>query len=78
MVLWTEALSGTQTWTQTKPNQLSTPQRRKVLLLNSTEVIVFGRKRLGDYLITLDGIALTSSTTVKHLGVIFDEDSHTV
>ena len=50
------------------------------LLLNSdkTEVIVFGPKHLRDslsnHVVSLDGITLASSTTVKNLGVIFDED----
>ena len=50
------------------------------LLLNSdkTEVIVLGPKHLRDALcidiVTLDGIALASSTAVRSLGVIFDQD----
>ncbi|XP_051799606.1 uncharacterized protein LOC127532288 [Acanthochromis polyacanthus] len=50
------------------------------LLLNSdkTEVIVFGPKHLRNSLskqiVTLDGITLASSTTVRNLGVIFDQD----
>ena len=50
------------------------------LLLNSdkTEVIVFGPKHLRDTLsndiATLDGITLASSTTVRNLGVIFDQE----
>ena len=50
------------------------------LLLNSdkTEVIVLGPKHLRDALsediVTLDGIALASSATVRNLGVIFDQD----
>ncbi|RCU38734.1 hypothetical protein DVA76_17340, partial [Acinetobacter baumannii] len=50
------------------------------LLLNSdkTEVIVLGPKHLRDALcidiVTLDGIALASSTTVRNLGVTFDQD----
>ncbi|TWW67247.1 putative RNA-directed DNA polymerase from transposon X-element [Takifugu flavidus] len=49
------------------------------LLLNSgkTEVMVFGpeplRDRL-DYMITLDGISLTSSLSVRNLGVTFDQN----
>uniref|UniRef100_A0A665ULH4 Reverse transcriptase domain-containing protein n=1 Tax=Echeneis naucrates TaxID=173247 RepID=A0A665ULH4_ECHNA len=50
------------------------------LLLNSdkTEVIVLGpkhlRKILSNHLISLDGITLASSSTVRNLGVIFDQD----
>ena len=50
------------------------------LLLNSdkTEVIILGtqhlRNKLSNNIIYSDGITLTSSTTVKNLGVIFDED----
>ena len=50
------------------------------LLLNSekTEVIVLGPKHLRNSLsndiTTLDGITLASSTTVRNLGVIFDQD----
>ena len=50
------------------------------LLLNSdkTEVIVLGPKHLRDTLsndiATLDGINLASSSTVRNLGVIFDQD----
>ena len=50
------------------------------LLLNSdkTEVIVLGPKHLRNTLsndiATLDGITLASSTTVRNLGVIFDQD----
>uniref|UniRef100_A0A3P8RUL5 Reverse transcriptase domain-containing protein n=1 Tax=Amphiprion percula TaxID=161767 RepID=A0A3P8RUL5_AMPPE len=50
------------------------------LLLNSdkTEVIVFGPKHLREllskHIVTLDGITLTFSTTVRNLGIIFDQD----
>merc|ERR1711980_61787 len=50
------------------------------LLLNSdkTEVIVLGPKHLRDALSNdisnLDGVNLASSTTVRNLGVIFDQD----
>ncbi|MDW1542860.1 reverse transcriptase family protein [Vibrio sp. YT-17] len=50
------------------------------LMLNSdkTEVIVLGPKQLRDSLsddiVSLDGIALASSTTVRNLGVTFDQD----
>ena len=49
------------------------------LLLNAgkTEVMVFGpeplRDRL-DHMITLDGISLTSSLSVRNLGVTFDQN----
>ncbi|PME06503.1 hypothetical protein A8A06_07420 [Escherichia coli] len=51
-----------------------------LLLLNSdkTEVIVFGpknlRNSLSNQILTLDGITLASSDTVRNLGVIFDQD----
>ena len=45
---------------------------------NKTEVIVLGPKHLRTSLsrdiATLDGVALASSTTVRNLGVIFDQD----
>ena len=50
------------------------------LMLNSgkTEVIVLGPKHIRDSLssniVNLDGITLASSTTVRNLGVIFDQD----
>uniref|UniRef100_A0A3Q3R4Q7 Reverse transcriptase domain-containing protein n=1 Tax=Monopterus albus TaxID=43700 RepID=A0A3Q3R4Q7_MONAL len=50
------------------------------LLLNSdkTEVIVLGpenlRNLLSNHIVTLDDIALASSTTVRNLGVIFDQN----
>ncbi|MDF4341033.1 reverse transcriptase family protein [Vibrio parahaemolyticus] len=50
------------------------------LMLNSdkTEVIVLGPKQLRDSLsddiVSLDGIALASATTIRNLGVIFDQD----
>lgn len=49
------------------------------LLLNSDkiEVIVLGPKnlnKLSNDLVTRDGLALASSTTVGNLGVIFDQD----
>ncbi|KAM7366739.1 hypothetical protein PAMP_014689 [Pampus punctatissimus] len=45
------------------------------LMLNSdkTEVLVIGPKHLRD-LVALDGITLASSSTVKNLGVVFDQD----
>ena len=51
------------------------------LLVNSdkTEVIIFGperfRKKLTSYIDTLDGISLVSSSAVRNLGVISDQDS---
>ena len=48
------------------------------LMLNSekTKIIVLGPKNLRDSMstATLDGITLASSTTVRNLGVIFDQD----
>uniref|UniRef100_A0A8D3B260 Reverse transcriptase domain-containing protein n=1 Tax=Scophthalmus maximus TaxID=52904 RepID=A0A8D3B260_SCOMX len=50
------------------------------LLLNSekTEVIILGpkhlRETLSDHIVTLDGITLASSSTVRNLGVTFDQD----
>ena len=48
------------------------------LMLNSekTEILVLGPKNLRDSMstATLDGITLASSTTVRNLGVIFDQD----
>jgi len=49
-------------------------------MLNSdkTEVILIGPEHLRDELsgdvVSIDGIALASNTTVKNLGVIFDRD----
>jgi len=57
------------------------------LLLNSdkAEVVVFGpehfKKKLSSYIFTLDCISLASITTVRNLGIIFEQDlffdSHT-
>ena len=50
------------------------------LLLNSdkTEVVLFGperfREKLSSYIVTLDGISMVSSATVRNLGVIFDQN----
>lgn len=50
------------------------------LLLNSdkTEVIIIGPKRVRDcftdQIVTLDNVRVASSTTVKNLGVLFDQD----
>ena len=50
------------------------------LMLNSekTKIFVLGPKNLRDsmstHIATLDGITLASSTTVRNLGVIFDQD----
>ena len=45
---------------------------------NNNEVIVLDSKHIRDSLssniVNLDGITLASSTTVKNLGVIFDQD----
>jgi len=52
----------------------------KLLMLNSdkTEVILLGPEHLRDQLsgdvVSVDGIALASNTTVNHLGVIFYRD----
>ena len=49
-------------------------------MLNSekTEILVLGPKNLRDsmstHIATLDGITLASSTTVRNLGVVFDQD----
>ena len=54
-----------------------------VLLLNSdkTEVVVIGPKHLQEVLlsctVTLDHISLASGSTVRNLGVIFDQDQLT-
>ena len=43
--------------------------------LRQTEVVIFGpecfREKWSSYIITLDGIFLACSTTVRNLGVIF-------
>ena len=43
-----------------------------------TEVVLFGperfREKLSSYIITLDGISLASSSTVRNLGVISDQN----
>ena len=50
------------------------------ILLNAdkTKVIVLGpkhlRSRLSDNILSLDGITLSSSTTARNLGVIFEQD----
>ena len=50
------------------------------LLLNSdkTEVVVIGpkhlRESLSEQIVTLDGVSLASSSTVRNLGVMFDQD----
>ena len=45
---------------------------------DKTEVVIFGperfREELSCYIVTLDGISLASSTTVRNLGVIFDQN----
>ena len=65
---------------------IKTWMTQNFLLLNSdkTEVVVFGpdqsREKLFSYISTLDGISLVSGSTVRNLGVIFDQnlsfDSH--
>ncbi|XP_075329020.1 uncharacterized protein LOC142388045 [Odontesthes bonariensis] len=65
---------------------IKTWMTQNCLLLNSdkTEVVIFGperfREKLSSYIVTLDGISLASSSTVRNLGVIFDQnlsfDSH--
>ena len=47
-----------------------------MLNLEKTEILVLGPKNLRDSMstATLDGITLASSTTVRNLGVIFDQD----
>ena len=51
------------------------------LLLNSdkTEVIVIGaqhlRETLSDQIVTLDGVSLAPSSTVRNLGVMFEDMS---
>ena len=53
---------------------------QNVLLLNSdkTEVVLFGperfREKLSSCIVTLDRISLASSSTVRNLGVIFDQN----
>ena len=50
------------------------------LLLNKdkTEVVLFGSERfmekLSSYIVTQDGIPLACSSTVRNLGVIFDQN----
>lgn len=59
---------------------IKTWMTQNCLLLNSdkTEVILFGperfREKLSSYIVTLDGISLASSSTVRNLGVIFDQN----
>ena len=65
---------------------IKTWMTQNCLLLNTdkTEVVIFGPKRFSEklpsYIVTLDGISLASSSTVRNLGVIFDQnlsfDSH--
>jgi len=65
---------------------IKTWMTQNCLLLNSdkTEVVLFGperfREKLSSYIVTLDGVSLGSSPTVRNLGVIFDQnlsfDSH--
>ena len=59
---------------------LNTWMTQNYLLLNSdkTEVIIFGpehfREKSSSYIVTLHGISLASSSTVRNLGVIFDQN----
>ncbi|XP_072234405.1 uncharacterized protein [Leuresthes tenuis] len=59
---------------------IKTWMTQNCLLLNSdkTEVVLFGperlREKLSSYIVTLDGISLASSSTVRNLGVIFDQN----
>jgi len=56
---------------------IKTWMTQNCLLLNSdkTEVVIFRsehfREKLSCYIVSLDGISLASSTTVRNLGVIF-------
>ena len=49
-----------------------------LLNLDKTEVVLFGpepfREKLSSYIVNLDGISLASSSTVRNLGVIFDQN----
>ena len=59
---------------------IKTRMTQNFLLLNSdkTGVVIFGperfREKLSSDIITLDGISLASRTTVRKLGVIFDQN----
>ena len=61
---------------------IKTWMTQSCLLLNSdkteTKVVLFGperfREKLSSYIVTLDGISLASSSTVRNLGVIFDQN----
>ena len=59
---------------------IKTWMTQNCLLLNSdkTEVILFGperfREKLSSYIVTLNGISLASSSPVRNLGVIFDQN----
>ena len=45
---------------------------------DKTEVFLFGpehfREKFSSYIVTLDGISSASSSTVRNLGVIFDQN----
>ena len=59
---------------------IKTWMTQNFLLLNSdkTEVVLFGperfREELSSYIVTLDGVSLASSPTVRNLGVVSDQD----
>ena len=59
---------------------LKTWMTQNCLLLNldKTEVVLFGperfREKLSSYIVTLEGISLASGSTVRNLGVIFDQN----
>ena len=67
-------------WSDYKHVIIKTLMTQNCLLLNSgkTEVVIFGPERFREKLLgcidTLDGISLVSSTTVKNLAVIFDQN----
>jgi len=64
-----------------EPNRLVRPQaclKNRDLDDSETEVFIFGpehfKEKLSSYKIILNGISLGSSTTVRNLGVIFDQN----
>jgi len=70
-------------WLQACLKYIKTWKTQNFLLLNSskTEVIIIGpegvKEKLSSYIITLDGISLACSTTVRNLEVIFDQNLRT-